>query len=329
MGSTGGGAEGAAREVLAMLENFASVGTERFDVTITDLAGSKVAFRSNRTLAELRPALAGILDQAAEQHHNVIVRPRCPSAGLIQLDDLDDKAAARLWPVSFLTLRTSPGNYQAWVAVADASADADLARRLRKGAGADASASGATRVAGSLNFKEKYAPIFPRVETVHANPGLVVRRGELQALGVVAPPERRAPAASRRARRTGAKAWPSYQTCVDNAPVARDGARKDISRADFAWSIIALDWGWQLETVADRLMQESPGERPSLRHTDSEERCGGIGAAGRAEALTGHLGGAGRPWRMGAQSGQPLGAGQELAHAQNHWTRVRHSCYVV
>ena len=72
--------------------------------------------------------------------------------------------------MSFLILRTSPGNYQAWVAVADG--DADFARRLRKGAGADLTASGATRVSGSLNFKEKYAPAFPRVETVHASPGL-------------------------------------------------------------------------------------------------------------------------------------------------------------
>ena len=57
-----------------------------------------------------------------------------------------------------------------------ADADADFARRLRKGAGADLAASGATRVSGSLNFKEKYAPAFPRVETVHASPGLVVTR---------------------------------------------------------------------------------------------------------------------------------------------------------
>src|SRR5262249_59034538 len=96
------------------------------------------------------------------------------AAALIQLDDLDEPAAGRLMPVAFLTLRTSPGNYQAWVAVADS--DADFARRLRKGARADLSASGATRVSGSRNFKEKYAPAFPTVETVHACPGLVATR---------------------------------------------------------------------------------------------------------------------------------------------------------
>ena len=49
--------------------------------------------------------------------------------------------------------------------------DKDFARRVRKGTGADATASGATRVAGSLNFKDKYAPDFPRVTIREARPG--------------------------------------------------------------------------------------------------------------------------------------------------------------
>ena len=239
-----------------MLDAFASVGAERFDLTFTDAAGEKVGFRGNRPLDQLRPAMPEILQEAAERQHNVIVRPRSTGATLIQLDDLGEDAAARLRPVSFLVLRTSPGNYQAWVAVADA--DADFARRLRKGAGADLTASGATRVSGSLNFKEKYAPAFPRVETVHASPGLVVTRAELEALGVVAPPEKAAPAAIRLSRRRpDARGWPSYQRCVENAPPARGGGRPDISRADFTFCLLAIDWGWSVEETAARLMQES------------------------------------------------------------------------
>jgi hypothetical protein len=41
--------------------------------------------------------------------------------------------------------------------------DEDFARRLREGTGADTTTSGATRVAGSINSKEEYAPQFPRV----------------------------------------------------------------------------------------------------------------------------------------------------------------------
>jgi hypothetical protein len=232
------------------------VGAQRFDLTFTDTAGEKVGFRGNRTLEQMRVAMPEILQDATERQHNVIVRPRSTSPALIQLDDLGEEAAKRLRPVSFLVLRTSSGNYQAWVAVADA--DADFARGLRKGTGADLTASGATRVSGSLNLKEKYAPDYPRVETVYAMPGRVVTRAELDTLGVVAPPERTAPAAIPVSRqRLSAKGWPSYQRCVENAPPARGGGRPDISRADFTFCLLALDWGWGVEETAARLMQES------------------------------------------------------------------------
>ena len=164
--------------------------------------------------------------------------------------------AARLRPASFLILRTSPRNFQAWVAVADG--DADFARWLRKGAGADLTASGATRVSGSLNVKEKYAPAFPLVETVHASPGLIVTRAEMEVLGIAAPPEKTNPALDRFSRRRpDGRGWPSYQRCVENAPPTRSGDRPDISRADYTFCLLAVDWGHSAEETAARLMQES------------------------------------------------------------------------
>jgi hypothetical protein len=257
--STAGG-DAAARPALDMLAAFASVGVMSFDLTLTDVAGGKVAFRPNQALDQLRTTLPRTLQAAARQQRNVIVRPRSRGPMLIQLDDLGQDAAERLRPVSFLTLRTSlPGNYQAWVAVAEA--DADFARRLRKGAGADPSASGATRVSGSLNFKEKYAPSFPRVETFHASPGLVVTRAELEALGIVAPPEKSESAPPPGRVPPDRRGWPSYRRCVEHAPPARDGNRTDISRADFTFCLLAIDWGWGVEETAARLMQESSKAR--------------------------------------------------------------------
>jgi hypothetical protein len=148
-----------AQQAQEMLAAFASAGAESFDMTFTDAAGHKVAFRGDLSIEQLRPELDSLLRDATEQQQNVIVRPRSTTATLIQLDDLDEEGVHRLRPVSFLVLRTSPGNYQAWVAVPDA--DPGFARRLRKGAGADPAASGATRISGSLNFKEKYAPTSP------------------------------------------------------------------------------------------------------------------------------------------------------------------------
>jgi len=266
---TRAGGQGGVHPAQAMLEAFASVGAVGFDLTFTDASGEMVRFRGDRPLGQLRSVLPAILQQAEERQHNVIVRPNTEDATLIQLDDLGDDKAAELRSVSFLILCTSPGNYQAWVAVADG--DADFARRLKKGAGADPTASGATRVSGSINFKEKHAPRFPRVETVHASPGRVVSRADLEALGVVAPPEKPNPGPVRTSPRLpGGKGWPNYQQCVEKAPLAKSGDKPDISRADFTFCLLAIDWGWSVEETAARLMQESgkaqtEGEKYAMR----------------------------------------------------------------
>ena len=153
-----------------MLDLFASVGATQFDVTWTTCAGDKELFRRNVPLAELERQLPGMLGYAPTKQRNVIVRPHGANVTFIQLDDLKADRLPALAQVMFLALETSPGNYQAWVALSG-NEDKDFARRLRKGVGADPTASGATRVAGSLNFKDKYAPNFPRVAIHAAQPG--------------------------------------------------------------------------------------------------------------------------------------------------------------
>ena len=60
---------------------------------------------------------------------------------------------------------------------------------MRRGAATDKRATGATRIAGSLNFKEKYAPDFPRVRIHAAQSGRMTTRAEIEELGLVAPPQ--------------------------------------------------------------------------------------------------------------------------------------------
>src|SRR5277367_4817204 len=151
------GADNGHNEARAMLDAFASVGATQFDVTWTTRGGAKDGFRRGVKLADLTPALPAMLDDATRKQRNLIVRPHGQAVTFIQLDDLAPATLARLAPAVFLTLQTSPGNFQAWVAMAGLD-DNDFARRLRKGAGADPTASGATRVAGSLNFKDRVAP---------------------------------------------------------------------------------------------------------------------------------------------------------------------------
>jgi hypothetical protein len=246
-------------KALAMLSAFASVGVRLFDMTITDIEGEKVEkkFRAKRSVDELRRTIGSTLQEATRDRHNVIIRPRSTTATVIQLDDLDTEKAERIAPHAFMVIRTSPGNHQAWVAVNNAPQD--FARRLRKGAGADPTASGSTRISGSLNFKTKYAPGFPLVEITHTNAGHIVTAAELEVKGFVAASElpRRPPAPVSPETSQSKRKWPNYQLCVRGAPPIHQGIRPDISKADFTFCMTAIDWGWSVEETAQRLMQES------------------------------------------------------------------------
>ena len=211
----------------AMLDGFTSTGAESFDVTWTTRQGDKANFRRHVSADTFRHFLPNLIASAEKSARNLIVRPVSRRTVFIQLDDLGQAGLEHLKSAAFLGLETSPGNYQAWVALPSGEADKDFARRLRKGAGADDTASGATRVAGSLNFKDKYAPNFPRVQIAHSAPGLVASASQLERMGLVAEPEKPAPPIFRLLpmERTRTGKWPSYLRCVQGAPQNRDQNR--------------------------------------------------------------------------------------------------------
>jgi hypothetical protein len=251
-------------KALSMLSAFASVGARAFNLTLTDINGDKVdgGYRPNTPLEQLRRTIGRVLQAAERLRNNVIIRPRSALNTLIQLDDLDLAKAERIAPHSFIVFQTSPGNYQAWVAV-EKDAPEDFSRRLRKESGADATASGSTRIAGSLNFKTKYAPAFPRVEITTTNPGNVTTCAELEQAGLVADREKPRPPLPAYTRpmtpsgRPSRKKWPSYEFCVKHAPMSHGEDRPDISRADFTWCRTAIEWGWSIQDTARRLMEFS------------------------------------------------------------------------
>lgn len=271
---------GDAGQALRMIDVFASVGAERFDLTHLDIDGMKRGFRREQTARQLKNSLPILIGNAPARRNNIIVRPHsAPAVLLVQLDDLDAQSLERLTDFAFLTLSTSPGNHQAWVAVKDGNAD--FARRLRKGTGADASASGATRVAGTLNFKRKYEPDFPAVSIVETHPGRIVTTEQLEQAGLVAAvePVKEAPASPFRASRSRDRGrWPSYERCLELAPLNHGKTGPDVSRADFAWCMTAYDWGWSVESVADRLTQVSAkaqenGERYAILTASNAARA--------------------------------------------------------
>jgi hypothetical protein len=74
-----------------------------------------------------------------------------------------------------MTVATSPNNFQVWLAVSEGPKEKESAKqfrtRVRRGARADHSATGAVRLAGSPNFKTRYAPDFPIVVLSQVSPG--------------------------------------------------------------------------------------------------------------------------------------------------------------
>lgn len=100
---------------------------------------------------------------------------------------------------------------------------------------------------------------------------------------MVAPSEKVTPMEVR-SHRSGPRGWPSYQQCLEH-PKAKKKGHTDRSGADFTWCMIAFDWGWSVEEIADRLMQESdkaqengPGYalRTARRAAEWVERRGGM-----------------------------------------------------
>jgi hypothetical protein len=123
-----------------------------FVVTKTDIE-QKLIWGNPYTVAELRQKLPPMVRTAAERrrHHlpssdtvmageNLIIRPvnHFADAGkeitFVQLDDLSAEQLDRFRPASFLIISTSPGNYQAWIAVSgvEKSDSMDFVRRVRK-----------------------------------------------------------------------------------------------------------------------------------------------------------------------------------------------------
>jgi DNA invertase Pin-like site-specific DNA recombinase len=245
-------------EANQMLDTFVGSGANAFDVTFIDIDGEKRGFRAAQTARQLRTSLPQLMPGLQERQQNIIVRPRSEKVTFIQLDDITTAQVQALTPVACLTLETSPGNHQAWIAVSDIADDAkDFARRLRKGVGADLAASGATRVAGTHNFKTKYRPEFPMVKILHAAPGRVATPTQLEGMGIVAAPEPVYVAAATPFRVSSGSSWPDYQRCVLGAPMKHGENKPDISRADFFWAMMAAQRGWGIQEIADKLTELS------------------------------------------------------------------------
>ena len=131
----------------------------------------------------------------AKAGENVIIRPMSSDKAFVQLDDLKThEQLDRVRPAAFVIHETSPGNHQAWIAVSGVTSGKEefkeFTRRVRRAVGSnDKSASHATRLAGTENWKVKYLPNPPTVRILEAHPGRIMTASQLDALGLLAAPE--------------------------------------------------------------------------------------------------------------------------------------------
>jgi hypothetical protein len=301
-----------------MIDTFASVGANKIHVTKTDI-NSDVTWGKAYPLEDLRKLLPAIIHFAENQEEfnlldkktgnvvgqvragrNLMVRPMSDTTAFIQLDDLTEAKLDRVRPVAFLTVRTSPGNHQAWIAVPSFASDQarkDFTRRVKKQVTADSSATGSVRLAGTSNFKAKYAGNFPKVAIIDAAPGRMTTPEALESLGLVAPADPEPIVipfkSSHNHSQLGMKrSWPDYERCVTDAPLAGDGDGPDRSKADYFWCKMAAQRGWSIEETAEKLLEVSAKAQERARlHDKGYARVTAENAAVAAER--------GRKWGRG------------------------------
>jgi len=267
---------------LAFLDLFESFGMTYSDVTALSLdqdkidgkkvGGEKKKFLPKLTAADLRQRLPKEIEYADRHEWSVVVsHPHAPGIKFIQCDDVSGDVLKRLKPVAFMILETSPGSFQAWIAMHEKeAASGDYYRRLREGVGSDKSASEATRCPGSHNFKIKYQDEngnYPMIRIVQAAPGKIATGEELVATGLLAEKAvprmktltkeiapRKLTATSTSHARSGPQKWPDYAECVRY--VKQQGGDRD--RIDFRFAWIAAARDFSLDEVASELMRISP-----------------------------------------------------------------------
>ena len=254
---------------LAMLDTFASVGVRSFDVTLTDIEGKKQRYEPNRNLDELRRTIGRRLEGAEGLRLNFIIRPRPTGLALIQLDDLDQAKADRLAPHAFLVFRTSPGNFQAWIAVKDPPTGFHLAAETR----------GRGRPHGQRRNADRRQSEFQDQIRAELSPGDDhphrrrqggdrggARAGGFRGPTRGGPPPRVFPKVKTRpAQPAAGRRWPDYEQTLRGAPLKNDGSGPDRSRADFMWCKWALERGWGVEETAARLTEVSTKAQERIR----------------------------------------------------------------
>jgi hypothetical protein len=250
---------------LLALEAFKSVGTESFFSMYKCEATGKLISEFTKSAERFENELHTYFIKSECEKVSFCVRPEIDH--VIQLDDLTEADVNLFKPFSFLSVETSPGNYQSWIALDAASAARryeirqQLLCKLAGLGGVDKSASGSLRFPGFRNFKNKHKDAgFPRVKVTAVALGNRVSESTLAAADLLLPPPVLHPPVyegSSKFNRSSKSptVFPSWERACTSLKL--DGGA-DQSVADFRWCMIAFDWGWSEHAVMAELRRVSP-----------------------------------------------------------------------
>jgi hypothetical protein len=288
---------------IAALEVFESAGAASFDVIhIHDPSprkNKKREYEPDLDGAAFRENLGTYLEvnrteQAGGEYWSMAVRPRSERVVFWQVDDATRATCERLRAVSLLQIETSPDNYQCWLAIGDEiekdELDVQRERLLRvvKRTGGNGGSYGALRWPGSINHKPERKQADgaqPIVRIVHLEAGRVTTIAELEGLGLLAPPIKKAERSNFKvyANKVPTK-WPSWDQELGYCRLKEDSGDPDRSEADFRWCRTAFLWGWSEAEITAELRKVSPKACDETRHYihRTVERASAAAANGRA-----------------------------------------------
>lgn len=247
-----------------MLAAFSRVGATHFDVTPKGLTDGKLRFRRKVPLLVLYRELPDLLSTSRRRKESVILRPRGDDVSFIQLDDIKEPVLDQLSHYACCVIETSHGNFQAFVAVTGLTpANVEhVRRRLIDQVGADKCASGAVRLAGTLNVKEIHRETdgsFPIVRMVSSSCRKALSMGDLLAADLISPKSDQAVGLSMtdlRLKTPKRRIAPSYDKAQQSVRRKEDGT-VDRSAVDFHYAIVCLDWQFSPEATIKLLEQHS------------------------------------------------------------------------
>jgi hypothetical protein len=258
-------------QATATVEAFQSVGTTRFKVVVLDakpLNGQARCVASEDVdVAALLTNVAGYIKRSETQSESVCLRSK--DGALIQVDDCPPETHALLQPFSFLTVETSPGSFQAWLALSPETDEEerksvrDRLLRTLKATGANGGAFNSVRLPGALNAKEKYKATlgeYPRVRLVSVAYGRIVTPLELERAGLLAPAEEKPTVKAAPSPRYTSSSlpdhFPDFNEYLSRKWLSNEN-RPDRSSAEMAWCCAALGKGFPPHMVEDELRRVS------------------------------------------------------------------------